>query len=105
MNRVKNTFFPVRFVASACGKVMVHKRDLVRDSFLCLFIFHLFVCLTVSRVQKYFTDYFKLPFGLSMNRELLYLSGKNDAMIKLSSIHYVHPFSARTYVSLSGELD
>lgn len=98
MNRVKNTFFPVRFVASACGKVMVHKRDLVRDSFLCLFIFHLFVCLTVSRVQKYFTDYFKLPFGPSMNRGTLYLSGKNDAMIKLRSIHYVYLAHGHTYL-------
>lgn len=42
MNRVKNTFFPVRSVASACRKAMVHKRDFVRDSRLCLFIFHLF---------------------------------------------------------------
>lgn len=36
-----------------------------------------------------------------MNRGTMYLPGKNDAMIKLSSICYVHLFDARTYISLN----
>ena len=77
-----------------------------KETFTLLSVYFPLVCLTVSRVHKYFTHNFELLFGLSKNRGTMYLPEKNNAIIKLrlSSNCYVRLHGARTCVSLSCEL-
>lgn len=94
------------FSLSGLWPAPAEKQWSTKETFTLLSAYFPLVCLTVSRVHKYFTNNFELLFGLSKNRATMYLPERNDAMIKLklSSICYVHLLGARTYVSLSCEL-